>query len=94
MHQLLSCLARLTRRRPASGRHRSPVAARAAAVTRCDVTAPLRGEDVALVRPYVLAHERRCAEARRQRRGRRRLLIAPHGLDLDPRLLPAVEVAA
>jgi hypothetical protein len=94
MHQLLSRLLGLSRRRSASGRHRSPVGPPAVPVTRCDVEAPLRGEDIALVRPYVLAHERRCAEARRQRRGQRRLLIAPHGLDLDPRLLPAVEVAA
>ncbi|GGW68566.1 hypothetical protein [Streptomyces griseoloalbus] len=39
---------------------------------------PLRGEDHNLVRPYVIAHERREQERRRQAR-RRFLLIAPQG---------------
>ncbi|CAL9507239.1 hypothetical protein SUDANB1_03555 [Streptomyces sp. enrichment culture] len=44
---------------------------------------PLRGEDNALVRPYLVAHERR--ERERRRRARRgRLLLAPQGIDLRP----------
>ncbi|PNV33466.1 hypothetical protein C1708_14930 [Streptomyces sp. DH-12] len=42
---------------------------------------PLRGEDHALVRPYVVAHELREQERRRQAR-RRSLLIAPRGVHL------------
>lgn len=44
---------------------------------------PLRGEDHVLVRPYVVAHERRERERRRQAR-RRSLLIAPQGVHLPP----------
>lgn len=44
---------------------------------------PLRGEDHSLVRPYVIAHERREQERRRQAR-RRSLLIAPQGIHLPP----------
>ncbi|MGW4020821.1 hypothetical protein [Streptomyces sp. NPDC005009] len=44
---------------------------------------PLRGEDHHLVRPYVIAHERRERERRRQAR-RRSLLIAPQGIHLPP----------
>ncbi|PNG19183.1 hypothetical protein, partial [Streptomyces cahuitamycinicus] len=40
---------------------------------------PLRGEDHNLVRPYVIAHERREQERLRQAR-RRSLLIAPQGI--------------
>jgi hypothetical protein len=53
----------------------------------------LRGEVLAFVRPYVLAHERR-EEARRQRSRRRVLWLAVHGLDIGPRLIHGVEVAA
>ncbi|MFE7898273.1 hypothetical protein ACFU3E_12295 [Streptomyces sp. NPDC057424] len=45
---------------------------------------PLRGEDNALVRPYLVTHERR--ERERRRRARRGpLLLAPQGIDLRPR---------
>lgn len=44
---------------------------------------PLRGEDHDLVRPYVIAHERRERERRRQAR-HRSLLIAPQGVHLPP----------
>ncbi|MGC9441520.1 hypothetical protein [Streptomyces sp. WG5] len=50
-------------------------------------TRPLRGEDHNLVRPYVIAHERREQERRRQAR-RRSLLIAPQGVHLPPRPYP------
>ncbi|OKJ93668.1 hypothetical protein [Streptomyces sp. CB02400] len=46
---------------------------------------PLRGEDHSLVRPYVIAHERRERERERRRQARRRsLLIAPQGIHLPP----------
>ncbi|WP_432119364.1 hypothetical protein [Streptomyces sp. bgisy032] len=44
---------------------------------------PLRGEDHNLVRPYVIAHERREQERRRQAR-RGSLLIAPQGIHIRP----------
>ncbi|MEY9487180.1 hypothetical protein RKD26_002974 [Streptomyces calvus] len=44
---------------------------------------PLRGEDHSLVRPYVIAHERRERERRRLAR-RRSLLIVPQGIHLPP----------
>ncbi|MFS8365780.1 hypothetical protein [Streptomyces sp. CWNU-52B] len=47
---------------------------------------PLRGEDHAMVRPYLVDHERR-------RRGRQRALrLAVHGVDLGPRPGHGVEV--
>ncbi|MFC3350173.1 hypothetical protein ACFOOM_22655 [Streptomyces echinoruber] len=44
----------------------------------------LNGEAVGLVRPYVLAHERRVEHERWQRRQRRRagLVLAPQGIAL------------
>ncbi|MCK7624093.1 hypothetical protein MUU72_13455 [Streptomyces sp. RS10V-4] len=53
----------------------------------------LRDEDPAFVRPYVLtADERR---VRRAQRGRRRALwLAVHGVDVGPRRIHGVEVAA
>ncbi len=97
---------------PAAGRHRvtaPPLAvALREAVTPAAVAplrtpvrpaAPLRGEDVALVRPYVLsaAERRECRERRERRlqRGRRRALwLAVHGVDVGPRRIHGVEVAA
>ncbi|MFF2407193.1 hypothetical protein [Streptomyces sp. NPDC058092] len=43
---------------------------------------PLRGEDGLLVRPYLVAHERRVAEAQRRRRT---LWIAVRGVDDEVR---------
>ncbi|MFJ3861239.1 hypothetical protein ACIPRL_34040 [Streptomyces sp. NPDC090085] len=56
----------------------------------------LRGEDSPLVRPYLLAHERRQAkaEARRQRGRRRALWLAVRGIDIGPRVIHGREVAA
>jgi hypothetical protein len=54
---------------------------------------PLRGEDHPLVRPYLVAHERR-EEARRQRARRRALWLAVHGIDVGPRVIHGVEVTA
>ncbi len=45
------------------------------------------------VRPYVLAHERR-DESRRQRARRLELWLALHGVDVGPRWIHGVEVAA
>ncbi|MFF7328654.1 hypothetical protein ACIQU5_05645 [Streptomyces sp. NPDC090306] len=60
---------------------------------------PLRGEDHALVRPYVLAYEReeraRLRERARLQRARRRTLwLAVHGVDVGPRVIHGVEVTA
>ncbi|MEU5301485.1 hypothetical protein ACH4YO_25500 [Streptomyces noursei] len=98
---------------PAGGRHRaagqvhpavaSHGGARPAAVAplrgRVQPLAPLRGEDVHLVRPYVLtAAEREQRRERREqwsRRGRRRVLwLAAHGVEFPPRGLRGMEVAA
>ncbi|MEU3818598.1 hypothetical protein AB0E74_03140 [Streptomyces sp. NPDC030392] len=51
------------------------------------------GEDSALVRPYLLAHERR-AEERRRRARRRTLWFAVHGIDLGPRVIHGIEITA
>ena len=88
---------------PAAGRHRAagapPVAAdrhdapRAVPPLRSPARPPalLRGEDSPLVRPYVLSAE----ERQEPRRGRQRTLrLAVHGVDVDPRRLREVEVAA
>ncbi|MFC4608798.1 hypothetical protein ACFO9E_13360 [Streptomyces maoxianensis] len=50
----------------------------------------LIGEEVALIRPYLVAHE----ERQQQRRRRRNLVMAAHfGIDLDTRLIHSVGVA-
>ncbi|MGG7571986.1 hypothetical protein [Streptomyces sirii] len=89
---------------PARGRHRSAdalPAARgsdAAGLVLPRVPAreqgPLRGEDVALIRPYVLTpEERQERQERRLQRGRRRSLwLAVHGYDAGPRWIHGVEV--
>lgn len=83
---------------PARGCHRSASAPAAAwcadtptlALPRVAVGQPglLRGEDVALIRPYVVTSEER--QERRLQRGRRRALwLAMHGVDAGPRwILP------
>lgn len=86
---------------PARGRHRSDGSLHTA---RCDDTGPLvippvpvgrpgllRGEDVALIRPYLLTPEER--QERRLQRGRQRALwLAAHGIDAGPRWIHGVEV--
>ncbi|MET8174521.1 hypothetical protein [Streptomyces clavifer] len=53
---------------------------------------PLRGEDSPLVRPYLVAHERQVAEARR---GQRTVWHAVHGVDIGlPLSARGAEVAA
>ncbi|MGW1372658.1 hypothetical protein ACWD6P_00015 [Streptomyces sp. NPDC002446] len=86
---------------PARGRHRSagalPPVGRAGtpavALPRIPVRQQglLRGEDVHLIRPYVLTPEER--QERRLQRGRRRALwLAVHGYDAGPRWVHGVEV--
>lgn len=81
---------------PAAGRHRSPGPTWSAPdfdePTRPLPRVPvLRGEDIGLVRPYLVAFERR-QEERRQRTRRRELWLAVHGVDIGPRLIHGVEV--
>jgi hypothetical protein len=90
---------------PGSGRHRLAVTPTAPAhqrptssyvhgwTARRAGSRPLRGEDNAMVRPYLVAHEQR-EEARRQRARRRALWLAVHGVDIGPRLIHGVEVTA
>jgi len=93
---------------PASGRHRhrnrhraggavrpTPVPAAPVASGRrpSPHEALLHGEDSRLVRPYLLAHERR-AQARRQRARRRTLWLAVHGIDVGPRRIHGVDVGS
>ncbi|MFI8308692.1 hypothetical protein ACIF80_35875 [Streptomyces sp. NPDC085927] len=92
---------------PASGRHRhrnrhrageaAPTPAPAAPVTPGRRPSPhealLHGEDSRLVRPYLLAHERR-VQARQQRARRRTLWLAVHGIDVGPRHIHGVDVGA
>ncbi|MBB5934979.1 hypothetical protein [Streptomyces zagrosensis] len=56
----------------------------------------LPGEVSPLVRPYLLTREERerRAETRRHRASRRALWLAVHGVDVGPRFIHGVEVAA
>lgn len=81
---------RRRRRRPAT---RSKAPACSTDVTTHRVGTPaLHGEDNALVRPYLLAHER-CEEARRRQARRRSLRLAVHGIELGPRVVHGVGTA-
>ncbi|MEV0370771.1 hypothetical protein AB0I10_13220 [Streptomyces sp. NPDC050636] len=53
----------------------------------------LRGEDTALIRPYLLTPEER-QERRAQRERRRALILATYGIDAGRRLIHGVEVTA
>lgn len=82
------------RRRTAPPSGRRPLTPCAEAPTsRQSGAFPLRGEENALVRPYLVAHERR-EEARRQRARRRTLWLAVHGVDIGPRVIHGVAVTA
>lgn len=81
---------------PAPGRHRSTEPTPASATpppARLPRVPVLRGEDIGLVRPYLVAHERR-QEEQRQRVRRRALWLAVHGVDIGPRRIHGVEVTA
>ncbi|MDQ0750825.1 hypothetical protein QF034_005056 [Streptomyces africanus] len=85
---------------PAPGRHRRPDPLSAGlaveASTGCPGRVPaaqvLRGEEIGLVRPYLVAHERREAQKRQARR--RTLRLAVRGIDISPRLIHARDVTA
>lgn len=83
---------------PSEGRHRFPEPASPGPSIDTPTwslprVAVLRGEDICLVRPYLVAFERR-QEERRQRGRRRALWLAVHGVDIGPRLIHGVEVTA
>lgn len=81
---------------PAEGRHRASAVPPPPPITppsRERRMSALRGEDIGLVRPYLVAHER-CQEAQRQRARRRVLWLAVHGVDIGPRLIHGVQVSA
>lgn len=100
---MLNCIARILAPLlrllwPASGGHRSPGVHPAGPhvgrpAPRLPHTSVLRGEDTALVRPYLVAHERG-QEARQQRARRRALWLAVHGVDIGPQFIHGVEVTA
>jgi hypothetical protein len=54
----------------------------------------LRGEDSSLVRLYVLSPYELRHKKRQQRQRRRALWLATHGIDIGPRRIHGVEVAA
>ncbi len=88
---------------PAGGRHRSADASPEAGCEDAATPVPPRvpskhsgalcGEDVPLIRPYVLTpEERRQRKERRLQCGRRRALwLAVHGIDAGPRWIHGVE---
>ncbi|MET7604108.1 hypothetical protein ABZU45_24900 [Streptomyces avermitilis] len=82
---------------PAPGRHRSaegtPAAPTVDVPTALLPRVPVGGEDIGLVRPYLVAGERR-QEERRQRVRRRALVLATYGIDIGPRRIHGVEVTA
>jgi len=85
---------------PAPGRHRGSGQqsaglcgeASTACPSRASAFPVLRGEEIGLVRPYLVAHERR--EQQRRRARRRVVRLAVHGIDIDAQPLNAVEVRA
>ncbi len=87
---------------PARGRHRSPEPSQAVRSVNPSTRLPRvpapRGEDIGLVRPYVVAHERRLDERRlderRQRARRRALVLATYGTGPSPRRIHGSEVPA
>ncbi|MEU2747849.1 hypothetical protein ABZ613_16440 [Streptomyces collinus] len=85
---------------PAPGRHRRPDRPPAGLAVEASTSRPhrvpaarvVRGEEVGLVRPYLVAYERRDALKRQARR--RTLRLAVRGIDIGPRLIHAGEVTA
>ncbi|MGP9020566.1 hypothetical protein ACT1U9_19470 [Streptomyces sp. BR1] len=98
--QFLELLWRFSR--PSVGRHRAAVRAPVAEYpdtptsplprVRVGLRVPvLRGEDSALVRPYLAAYERQEKEGEQTSR-RRVLLLALHGIDVGPCVIHGVAV--
>ncbi|AYN41219.1 hypothetical protein D9753_22670 [Streptomyces dangxiongensis] len=83
------------RHRAGGGAQRTPVPAAPGAPGRrpSPHEALLHGEDSRLVRPYLLAHERR-TQAKQQRARRRTLWLAVHGIDVGPRRIHGVDVGS
>ncbi|WP_431043599.1 hypothetical protein ACQUSR_18085 [Streptomyces sp. P1-3] len=79
---------------PGATQHAHPLALTLIAA-RPVLLSPL-GDDLPLVRPYVLTPEERQErqEQRAQRSRRRALWLAVHGIDVGPRWIHGVEVAA
>ncbi|WP_405597767.1 hypothetical protein OG741_14485 [Streptomyces sp. NBC_01410] len=78
---------------PARGRHRAAwsvpyLVTVPDAAARARIPSLLRGEDSALVRPYLVAHEQRF-----RRQHRRVLWLASYGIDLDTRDIHGLGVA-
>jgi hypothetical protein len=83
---------------PARGRHRSPELSQAVRTmdtptVRLPRVPVLRGADIGLVRPYLVAHEQR-QEQRQQRARRRALVLATYGVDIGPCRIHGTEVTA
>ncbi|MFE9876059.1 hypothetical protein [Streptomyces sp. NPDC005784] len=85
---------------PARGRHRRPDHSSAGLAVEASTVCParvlaarvVRGEEVGLVRPYLVAHERWEAQKRQARR--RTFRLALRGIDISTRLFDGVEVTA
>ncbi|MGW7556509.1 MULTISPECIES: hypothetical protein [Streptomyces] len=95
VHFIKSLLQRLL---PSQGRHRAGAtrhlqAAGPAPTSRrpANHALVLRGEDVALVRPYLIAYEQQ-EEERLQRQRRRALWLAVNGIDVGPYWIHGVQV--
>ncbi|MET7481006.1 hypothetical protein ABZT17_42710 [Streptomyces sp. NPDC005648] len=85
------------RRRPRAHRHPFPCVHITVVRPRSPygIHAPLDGSASALVRPYLVAHERDADEAALQQRRRVALVLAAdYGIDLDRHLIGAREMAA
>lgn len=83
---------------PASGRHRGTERAPAAPsvdtpTARLPRVPVLRGEDIGLVHPYLVAQEHQQEEGR-QRARRRALVLTTYGVDTGSRWIHGVEVTA
>lgn len=87
---------------PSQGRHRATATRRLQAADTAPISRQpvrptshvplLRGEDVALIRPYLIAYEEQ-EEERLQRQRRRALWLAVHGIDVGPYWIHGVQVA-
>ncbi|ASR00227.1 hypothetical protein CGL27_20880 [Streptomyces sp. 11-1-2] len=74
---------------PPVGRHRATDQRSFSRPMSAPRVAALSGEDIGLVRPYLVAHERR-----QQRVRRRALYLAAHGVGFGPRRIRGAEVSA
>lgn len=83
----------------ARGQHRAYLSAATTSVRPAPLTSrireaePLNGDEVALIRPYLLAHEQRQEQARQRHRRLALVLAADFGIDLDQHLIGMEGVA-